>query len=252
MRVLEHSHIDDVPDGRFLGFVYCSGVAWGAESRAREAWDSHVISAVRWARSGRCDRFIYLSSTRVYDGCGSTHEDATLNVTPAGAAVYRRTKISGECIVLDSHPSAVVARLSNIYGENFRSGLFLADVLRQSAVSDHVRIYTSAASEKDYLHVEDAGRVIVELLQLPLVPQIVNIARGENTRNSEIIAALERLGVRVDIDEGATVAISQKIEIGRLQRLISWDPRSVIADMPELLYRFRSGLVGEGRADVVE
>lgn len=231
---------DEPRSASYDAIVYASGIAWGAQARPVEAYDVHVASVACLLSAVSAKRIIYVSSTRVYDGAPSTHENTPLVLeAPDRADIYRSSKIAGEALILSASPAASVVRLSNVYGPSFESGLFLSDILRQAATSDVVRVRTSEASEKDYVDVGDAARAIVELCSLESVERIYNIARGRNTTHGEIFDVLRTHGVAIEIPEDAAAAAAMPIDVETLERDVSWNPRDVVEDLPDLLRRFQ-------------
>ena len=101
-----------------LGRVfYCIGLTADFRQRLLDTVDAHVCLLNRVLRSGNFDSLLYLSSTRVYAGAGSTHEGANLVVSPLlPGDLYNLSKLMGESVCLASGGPAKVVRLSNVYG----------------------------------------------------------------------------------------------------------------------------------------
>lgn len=235
-----HAHDAVAALGRVDAIVYCSGVAWGAQERPLDAFDAHVSSVERLLRSKPIGRFIYVSSTRVYDGAPTTRETENLVLAPPYREdVYRLSKIAGEAVVLTGHPNASVLRLSNVYGRSYSSGLFLSDVLRQAATTGVAKVRTSPESAKDYVCVDDVASAVVALCVREHAESIYNIANGTNTKHEEIFAFLRSHGIRVEVPHGAPAAIAAPIDIERIRHALPWSPRALLDDLPQLLSDFR-------------
>ncbi len=199
------------------------------------------MSAVeRLLRTTRSRRFLYISSTRVYDGTSSTGEAQGLVLdAPDRVDVYRASKIAGEALVLSGHEDACVLRLSNVYGTSFDSGLFLSDILRQAATSGRVQVRTSETSAKDYVSVDDVAEAALALCALDRTERIYNVARGGNTRHGEIFSVLRACGITVEVPADAPASVAAPIAVERLAQDIAWQPRDVLADLSDLLRSFQ-------------
>lgn len=238
--VAVRSHDASFDGEEFDVVVYCSGVAWGAQERPLDAFALHVSAVERLLRTTRSRRFLYISSTRVYDGAASTHEEERLVLdAPDRVDVYRASKIAGESLVLSAHEDACVLRLSNVYGPSFDSGLFLSDILRQAATSGRVQVRTSETSAKDYVSADNVAEAVLALGALDRTERVYNVARGGNTRHGEIFSVLRACGISVDIPANAQTSVGAPIAVDRLARDVAWQPRDVLADLPDLLRSFQ-------------
>jgi nucleoside-diphosphate-sugar epimerase len=234
------SHEASFDGEEFDAVVYCSGVAWGAQERPLDAFETHVSAVARILRTVQSGRFIYLSSTRVYDGAASTDEAQRLILdAPERIDAYRASKIAGEGVVLCGHRSPCVLRLSNVYGPSFDSGLFLSDILRQAGTFGKIDVRTSEASSKDYVSVEDVAKVAIDVCGLDRVAHVYNVARGKNTTHGEIFSVLRAQNVDVGVPDDAPTSVAPQISVDRLARDVSWQPRDVLADLPDLLRSFQ-------------
>ena len=122
---------------RPLGHViYCVGLTADFRTRPFDTVDAHVGLLAEVLRRAQFDSLLYLSSTRVYMGAASTHEDAPLSVLPGDPSyLYNLTKLTGESLChACGRPGVRVARLSNVVGPGMdsASGNLVADLLRQA------------------------------------------------------------------------------------------------------------------------
>ncbi|HTU82336.1 MAG TPA: NAD-dependent epimerase/dehydratase family protein [Candidatus Acidoferrales bacterium] len=237
--VLEASH-GDVETGRDLGTViYCSGIAWGASEAPLEAYDAHVVAVARLLRDARYDRFVYLSSTRVYDASPATDEETPAAVrADAAADVYVASKLAGENLVLAANPANRVVRASNTFGASLRSQLFLSDVLRQAVTTGRIQLRSALESSKDYVSVEDVAERTLDVASRG-THRIYNVAAGRNTTHRALIDAIRRvLPVDVEIAPGSPATTAQPIDVARVQAEFPFVPAEVCAEVPRLLQAF--------------
>ena len=208
---------DDEPEGDpETTIVFASGVASGASADPAFAFRRHVVDAARWLAAPH-RTFVYLSSTRVYDGAPSTHEATRLVLDPASTDPYVSSKIAGESLVLASAPDAVVLRLSNVAGPSTRSALFLSDVLRQAARNGVVELRSSLDSAKDYIDVRDVAAWTLDAAA-SRGPRVLNLATGRNTTHRELLDALAKVTpVRTIVAPGSPTVVVPPIDATRVQ-----------------------------------
>jgi nucleoside-diphosphate-sugar epimerase len=209
--------------------VYCSGIAWGADARALEAYRLHAVVPLQILAKERYRRFVYVSSTRVYEGASATSEATPLLVHPnARADAYRQSKISGELGVMAASPEHLVVRCSNLAGASPRSMLFLSDILRQANQTGAVRLRSSLESSKDYVVVDDAADAIVQLV-IADAHGIWNVAAGRNTSHRELLDAIAvRHPITINVPSDAPTLRTPPIDVTRLAATVDWSPRSVL------------------------
>lgn len=239
--VLAVSH-DRVPVDRDLGAVlYCSGVAWGSEKRPVDTFEAHVGSVVHILRDATYDRFLYVSSTRVYDRSSSTSESSDLGVRMLPSPdIYTTSKIAGEAAVLSARSENRVVRLSNVFGESLRSELFLSDILRQAVSTGAIVLRSSLDSAKDYVGVADVAKTILRIADAS-GEQIYNVAAGYNTTHRALISAIRsEMDIDVRVPENAPVQIAAPIDVSSITREFAFEPHDVRAAIPSLLAAFRA------------
>jgi len=235
-------HDEPVPPTAGGTIVYCTGIPSGADRNPARAKIQHVDIPQALLENVACERFIYLSSTRVYEGIASTSETEDIDLLPPHGDAYIRTKRAGERVVLDD-PRGRVLRLANVFGNAFTAAVFLSDILRQAATSGNVAVRSALKSEKDYVSLAEVAAYI-PLLGVKGTERIYNIGRGKNTTHGEIFAVLERLGIDVTVPEGAPEQIFAPIRIDRLRREFPAPEIDVLEKIPELLTAFRTAHTG--------
>jgi nucleoside-diphosphate-sugar epimerase len=239
--------------GQDLGHVfYCIGLTADFRSRPLDAVDAHVSRLVDVLRKARFDSFLYLSSTRVYGGASSAAEDARLSVDPSDPSdLYNLSKLTGEATCLSAgrmlgRAEVRVARLSNVFGADFRSENFLSSILRDAVERRSVTLGTSLESTKDYVWVDDVVHAL-ERIACDGTSSIYNVAAGLNTTHREIVAALQAAtGCAISVAPEAPTTTFPVIAIERLRGLTPRPFRPVTDAIPELT-RALQGSAG-GRA----
>jgi nucleoside-diphosphate-sugar epimerase len=231
---------EDEPEGDAqAAIVFTSGLASGAAQQPQLAFRRHVYDAARWLAAPH-HAFVYVSSTRVYDGAPSTRESTVLAVEPASADPYVSSKIAGESLALASSPHAIVVRLSNVAGPSTRSELFLSDVLRQAARDGVVSLRSTLDSSKDYIDVRDAAAWILDAATAR-APRVVNLAAGRNTTHGELLAALAQVTpLRVVVAPGAPTVVVPSIDTAAVQAAFPRRLYDPVAELPGYFAAFQT------------
>ena len=218
-----------------LGHVlYCAGLTGDFRTRPFDTVEAHVGLLARVLQRARFDSLLYLSSTRVYMGAASTHEDAALSVVPGDPSyLYNLSKLTGESLCHASGRSGVrVARLSNVVGPGMDvdSGNLVADLIRQARSSGRVVLRSAPESAKDYLHIDD---VLDWLPRIALQGRssVYNVASGCQLTHRQWLDWLRlHTGCAVECMADAPMHTFPPIHVQRLQTEWGVQPREALAD----------------------
>lgn len=207
-----------VPGADLGHVIYAIGLTADFRTRPFDTVEAHVGLLADWLQQGKVQSFLYLSSTRVYGGLdGLVCEDTPLSLTPSIDGLYDLSKLTGEALCLaDPRPTLRVARLSNIYGPGMSEATFLGAVLRDLRLCGRVTICEDPASAKDYLHIDDAARLLVDIA-LTGRERTYNVASGIRTTHAEIAEVLCALpGYQIDFLPQAPRRIFPHIDTRRI------------------------------------
>jgi nucleoside-diphosphate-sugar epimerase len=213
--------------GAALGHaIYCIGLTADFRDDLAATVGAHVSVLAEVLASYRFDSFLYLSSTRVYLGAGSTREDAELVVRPERAdQVYNLSKLTGEALCLARPDSSFrVARLSTVVGAGDTPVNFLPGLVDEARRTGKVTLRTSPSSSKDYVDLDDAG-MLLERISLDGHARLYNVASGVNTANAAIAALLARdLSTHVTYATDAPTATFPPINIALIRDEFGFAP----------------------------
>jgi nucleoside-diphosphate-sugar epimerase len=175
---------------RDLGCVYyCAGLTADYAVRPFDTVEAHANLPAQIARRARFDKFIYLSSTRLYDAGAEepAHEDAPLSVSPREPRhIYDLSKALGENIAMTQMDGkGAVARLSNVFGWQDGDPGFLSEWLARARREKNLVLESSPYIARDYIHLDDVVAALVAMARAE-APGIVNVASGELATNAEI------------------------------------------------------------------
>ncbi|MCI5179106.1 MAG: NAD(P)-dependent oxidoreductase [Candidatus Electrothrix sp. AW3_4] len=182
--------------GHNLGHViYAIGLTGDFRSKPFDTVEAHVCKLRELLKSTIFDSWLYLSSTRIYEGLPlntKASEDTSLEIQP-DLDLYNISKLMGEALCLSLPNKKIrIARLSNVYGIGQSQHTFLALVLSELLNSGNVLIRESSDSCKDYMSLSD----VIPLLETIAVTgqeRIYNVASGKNLQHSELAEKLMNL-----------------------------------------------------------
>ncbi len=226
--------------------IYCAGVTADFRTRPFDTVAAHVTHLAEVLHRTRPASFLYLSSTRVYEGAESGDEAAPVALDSAApGALYNATKLAGEALCLAQSGATVrVARLSNVYGEPMMDhgpprADFLAAILREAVEDGTIRLRTAMHSAKDYVAVEDVARAI-ERIALHGRERLYNLAAGTVTTHAALTDRIATLtGCAVDVMPDAPTVTFPPIRTARLAALFGddapWRPADVLDRLPDLV-----------------
>lgn len=212
---------------RDLGCVfYCAGLTADYAQRPFDTVEAHASYPAALAKRARFDRFVYLSSTRLYDSLGyfgpgeAIDEDAPLMLHPAEPRhVYDLSKALGENIALTQMGGrGAVARLANVFDWRDGSPGFLSEWLIRARGEREIELDSSPHVARDYIHVDDVAEALLALGEIE-DSTIVNLASGELATNAAIAEVFEEAGYAVRFTRDAEPAPPPAADIGRLQAL---------------------------------
>ncbi|HEY9235445.1 MULTISPECIES: NAD-dependent epimerase/dehydratase family protein [Phenylobacterium] len=229
----------DDPDllSRELGAVfYCAGLTGDFATRPFDTVEAHVGLLTRLLRSGRFERLVYLSSTRVYDSLGAEggrESDELRFDVAAPRNVYDLSKALGENLTLArSEGRGSVARLANVFDWADEAGGFLSDLLKRARGEREIVLASSPEAGRDYIHVNDVIAALVAMDD-QRAGGIVNVASGVTVSNGQIAEAMAKAGWRLSLT-GQGIAHGPVCDTSRL-RALGVAPRDPLVVIEEAL-----------------
>jgi nucleoside-diphosphate-sugar epimerase len=229
--------------GRDLGIViYAIGITADFRQRPFETVDAHVGVLNDVLRACSFTSLLYLSSTRIYgNGQAVANERTPLTVNPTDPGdLYNLTKATGESVALHSGKPCRVARISNVYGEDYASQNFLSDVLRQAAKEGRVTFHTSPKSQKDYIALSDVVTLLLCIAESGR-DLVYNVASGTPTSHQQIADVLaNQCQIRCDFEASSPTIHNVPISVERVRGEFGFTPRNVLADLPALFNRYKA------------
>jgi len=231
----------EVAFSEHLGHViYCVGLTADWRQRRYDAVRAHVAYLLSIIEKQRFDSFLYLSSTRIYKRSHNTDERTSFLVSPSDPDdLFDISKIMGESICLRGAPTTRVARLSNVYGDDYGSENFLSSVIRD-ALTGSVTLRTSLQSAKDYISVAEVAALLAQIA-LRGQHQIYNVASGINTTHEQVLSELRRLTkCELHVSSGAPDGSFPGISTNRVREEFGVSGTRVVDSLERLVQDFRN------------
>lgn len=225
--------------GRKLGHViYAIGLTGNFRRAPQSTVEAHVTLLQKLLDGADFDSWLYLSSTRVYEGlrdASPATEDAALNVRPGLDAIYNLSKLLGESVCLAIDRTAIrVARLSNVYGSGQSPHSFLGSVIGDLVRRQTVMMGESCQSSKDYVSIDDVVGVITAVAMRGR-ERIYNVASGRPVTHGALASVIRQGGYAVDFAPDAPTRSFPVIDNTRISGEFGEIRRSILADLPLLI-----------------
>ncbi len=226
--------------------IYCIGLTADFRSRPLEAAEAHVGVLTKILKKGKFDSFLYLSSTRVYEGSISTDESASLTVNPTNPNhIFNLTKLTGEaCCLSEGNNKIRIARVSNVLGSDYGSENFVFSVMRDLVLSKSVKVLTTPTSSKDYILVDDVVHLLPKISSRGK-EQIYNVASGSNLTNEELLRKIASVsGGQITYLEEAAEICFPPISVDKIRREFKFEPKEVLEGIGQIYSGFERHLKG--------
>lgn len=231
---------DEDLQGQDLGTaIYCIGMTADFRSKPFETVDAHVLRLQQILQNNTFEKFVYLSSTRVYAKSEHGNEDALIGTEPENIDhLYNISKIMGESLVHAAN--GTVVRLSNVYGNDTESENFLTSVIRAAIESNHIDLLAHPDSQKDFISVNDVVSLLFVIGESG-TQQTYNVASGHNKKLGDIVDMIAEItGCTVKKNTDALCTSFPAIDISGVQSEFQFTPQSIDNDIRLLVDLFRS------------
>jgi nucleoside-diphosphate-sugar epimerase len=232
---------------RDLGHViYCIGMTADFRNKPFETIESHICKLSGLLQHGRFKSFTYLSSTRLYINTPYSNikvkEDDFVYINSSNATdIFAASKLTGELLALNSGRENIkVVRLSNVFGDDFKSENFVTSVIKEALSKGAVKIYSGPDSAKDYVSISDVCQALYLLSSLEETG-VFNLAYGSNTTHAQLLSEIENItGAKMIYVADASTICFTEIDTTKLVNLIRFKPvNSILKSLPSIIEAFR-------------
>jgi UDP-glucose 4-epimerase len=151
-------------------------------------------------------------------------------ITSYGVVKLAAEKYIGMYATLYGVPARIV-RVSNAYGPlqpSGRSQGIIGAFLAAARDGSSVKVFGDGTIVRDYIHVDDVARAMVELAQRSDGPSVVNVGSGVGHSILEVLAIVGQVtGIRMTVDHLPDRGFDVRqivLDTSVLSNLISWAP----------------------------
>jgi nucleoside-diphosphate-sugar epimerase len=237
-------HNDEEVFTKALGTVfYCAGVTSDYRKRSFDTVNAHVSYFSDIVKYANYDSILYLSSTRVYIASQTGLETSKLSVNPNDPEdLFNISKLMGESICLANNNNNIkVARLSNVYGNDFKSNNFLFSIIKDAVRKGEIILETTLNSQKDYISVMDVVDILIKIA-FQGKQKIYNVASGVNITNREIIDIIQDVtGCNVKIVAKPRKIQFPLIDISAMQHEFgNIELRNLKGELPQIILDYKN------------
>jgi nucleoside-diphosphate-sugar epimerase len=206
------------------------------------------------AKGQRIERFLFASSCSVY-GATDVLMDENSSIDPI--SLYGRTKVDSERALLEAanqefHP--VILRLATVFGHSYRPRFDLVvNLLTAQAYNGSVLSIFNAEQWRPFIHVRDAGRGLMQALEIPLGAvsgEIFNL--GDNRLNLTLSGVAEQIlgifpGTRIERVDNLDIR-NYRVSFDKIRARLGFECTMSLADgINELKTAFETGSIGDYR-----
>ncbi len=214
--------------------IYAIGITADFRSKPFETIDAHICYLRSLLERANFESFVYLSSTRVYQGLDNSRvsEDDNLTVNPNDSSdLYNLSKLMGESLCLCSGKNVKVARLSNVIGgsHDLASTNFIPSLINE-ARNGHIVLQSGINSAKDYIKLEDVVSLLLNIATRGR-EKIYNVASGVNVTHREWIEKITQITrASFEFDTTKKSIIHPSINIDRCKKEFNFTPKDVLTN----------------------
>ena len=207
--------------------IYCFGTH-EARLNPKKALAGNLSILSEIILNNKFKSFTYLSSIRVYSSNKDTKEDAKIVINQREKDIYFKSlKLAAENLCLQiKNPKIKVARISNIYGYNFKNQKYLLPTLiRNAKQNKKIIISINKNTKKNYLHVNDAIDVLLKIIKKGK-KRLYNIASDKMISLSEIIQLIKKDNkLKITFTKKSKNKSEAKININRIKKEFNFIPK---------------------------
>lgn len=188
----------------------------------------NLLSAAR--EQHNVQRLVFASSASVYP---PTDEPCPETLEPDPSAIVGKTKLIGEDLVRlyneETDVPVASARLFDVYGPHERNPDQLRTILEQVRAGANQIKLEYAGIRRDYVHVVDAARALVDLISHDWGYRVYNVGTGRDYTDLEVAqlvaAGLDRqIGIIESEVEAPSARPHLVADIARINAEIGWEP----------------------------
>ena len=192
--------------------------------------------------------FTLLSTTRVYLGNPSkkTNENDLIYVnTNITNFLFNSLKLAAENLCLSLPNKKIkVARMSNLFGNNFTDQTYLLPTLiRNSVDQKKINILINKKSSKDFLHVNEAIDILLKIIKNGKY-RLYNIASGKNIELFKIAKKIKEITkCKINYENQNKLIKEPIIDISRVKKEFNFNPKkNLVKSLDQIIINYKKKL----------
>ena len=154
-----------------------------------------------------CSRMVHVSTDEVYGHLGFDEDPFTEETNLAPRSPYSSSKASSDLIALSYATTfgvdVSVTRCCNNYGPRQDDEKLIPTVIKKLVNNEKIPVYGNGKNVREWIHVEDHAKAILEVLDKGKPGEVFNIPGSEEMSNLDIIKRLitNVIGPEVQLDD---------------------------------------------------
>lgn len=227
-----NKHDSICPRTHYGTVIYCAGVSINFNQRVFETLEAHVLLLKKWLEAPKFEKFIYISSSRLYNQLEIGIENIETLFMPVND-IYNQTKLIAENLCLNSQKQAIILRLSNVISYNPLSKYFLWNFFQHIKYKKKIIIEESNNSSRDYLPVTDFLNIIRLIEKNKEINGLFNLSSSINITHQNLLSLMnikENEFVQFGDKENESPLISNN-KISTFFNYIFQDPKPFISQL---------------------
>lgn len=227
---------------KFLGnIIYCIGSDnWATDQY--NSFKANVGFIPEITCNNNFNSFTFLSTTRIYKNAKDTKEDSSFDICPKNTDdYYNIKKILGESFLLSQKKKFNIIRLSNIYGDNYKSPLVLPRLINDAIKIKKINLTINKNSKKDFLSINDAVEIIYKISKVSK-GEIYNVASGKMYSLIEIAKEIQKYTECKIILKNQYIKVKEpKININKIRKKFNFKPKlDLLNELNGLIIKFKN------------
>jgi nucleoside-diphosphate-sugar epimerase len=221
--------------------IYCIGLTSDFRARPMDTVQAHVCKLIEVLQNSNFESFLYLSSTRIYNGNRTGRETDDVKVNSSNFSdLYNISKLMGESICLSiANENIRIARLSNVIGNDFKSDNYLFSLIKEAVNTHQIHLQLPLKSAKDYVSINDVVKNAI-LISQNGKQRIYNIASGFQISNEQIVNSIkEETNCKVEVLANSDGLIFPQISIERIVNEFNFTPVNILNDISDLIKNYK-------------
>ena len=219
--------------------IFCIGTH-EALKKPNKALESNLAVLSKVLLNNKFKTFTYLSSIRTYstNKIGIENKKILFDSKEEGV-FFKALKLSAESLCLQiKNPKIKVIRLSNLFGDNFNNHKYLLPTLiRNSLFSKKVQIVIHKNSKKNYLHVDDAIKIRLSIINKGK-ERIYNVGSNKSISVGQIAKLIKKYtGCKIVFKKNAKVKNEPIINISRIKKEFNFYPKKMFENEIKMIIK---------------